>query len=44
MIEFKNITKNYGKFAALRGFSIKIDQPGVYCLLGRNGAGKTWTL
>jgi ABC-2 type transport system ATP-binding protein len=44
MIEFKNVTKNYGKLTALRDFSIKIDQPGIYCLLGRNGAGKTTML
>jgi ABC-2 type transport system ATP-binding protein len=44
MIEFKNVTKNYGKTTALRDFSFKIDQPGIYCLLGRNGAGKTTLL
>ncbi|MDR0424777.1 MAG: ABC transporter ATP-binding protein [Clostridiales Family XIII bacterium] len=41
MIEFSNVTKNYGKNTAMDNFSIKIDQPGMYCLLGRNGAGKT---
>lgn len=44
MIEFKNVTKNYGKTIALGNFSLKIEQPGIYCLLGRNGAGKTTML
>lgn len=41
MIKFKNVTKDYGRTIALKDFSIIIDQPGIYCLLGRNGAGKT---
>jgi len=41
MIELNNITKNYGRTVALRDFSIVIEQPSIYCLLGRNGAGKT---
>jgi ABC-2 type transport system ATP-binding protein len=44
MIEFQNLSKNYGKIPALRDFSIIIEQPGIYCLLGRNGAGKTTLL
>ncbi|WP_028560562.1 ATP-binding cassette domain-containing protein [Paenibacillus pinihumi] len=41
MIEFKNVIKDYGKSIALNYFSLSIEQPGIYCLLGRNGAGKT---
>jgi ABC-2 type transport system ATP-binding protein len=41
MIEFKNVTKDYGKSIALDDFSVKLTQRGIYCLLGRNGAGKT---
>ena len=41
MIEFKNITKRYGKTAAIDRISLKIPESGIYCLLGRNGAGKT---
>lgn len=41
MIEFKSVTKDYGKTVALNDFSIAIEQEGIYCLLGRNGAGKT---
>jgi ABC-2 type transport system ATP-binding protein len=44
MIELKNITKDYGGTVALKDFSISIEQPGLYCLLGRNGAGKTTLL
>jgi ABC-2 type transport system ATP-binding protein len=41
MIEFKSVTKDYGKTTALNGFSITLRHNGIYCLLGRNGAGKT---
>lgn len=44
MIEFKNATKRYGKTTALDSFSLAIEKPGIYCLLGRNGAGKTTML
>ncbi|WP_312113192.1 ABC transporter ATP-binding protein [Brevibacillus reuszeri] len=41
MISLSNVTKNYGKNIGLRNFSVTLDSPGIYCLLGRNGAGKT---
>ena len=41
MIEFDHVTKKYGSTLALDDLSLTIDQPGIYCLLGRNGAGKT---
>jgi ABC-2 type transport system ATP-binding protein len=41
MIEFKNVTKKYGATTALDNMSIEIPDSGIYCLLGRNGAGKT---
>ena len=44
MIEFQNAIKNYGRTTALDNFSITIEKPGIYCLLGRNGAGKTTML
>ncbi|MDR0964517.1 MAG: ABC transporter ATP-binding protein [Clostridium sp.] len=44
MIEFKNVTKHYGNTIAIRDFSLLVEQPGIYCLLGRNGAGKTTLL
>jgi len=41
MIKFKNVTKEYGKTTALNRISLNIPESGIYCLLGRNGAGKT---
>ena len=41
MIEFDHVTKKYGATLALDDLSLTIDEPGIYCLLGRNGAGKT---
>ena len=39
-IVIKNLSKNYGRKAALKNVSVKIHS-GMYGLLGRNGAGKT---
>jgi len=41
MIEFKDVTKKYGKTTAIDNISLSIPEQGIYCLLGRNGAGKT---
>ena len=41
MIEIKNLVKTYGNVQALRGVSLEIDGPGIFGLLGVNGAGKT---
>ena len=41
MIEFSNVTKKYGSTKAIDNISIGINESGIYCLLGRNGAGKT---
>ena len=41
MINFTNVTKKYGKHIALNDISLSIPESGIYCLLGRNGAGKT---
>lgn len=40
MIELKQVTKQYGQAAVLKNITLSIDEPGIYCLLGRNGAGK----
>lgn len=40
MIEFHNVTKRYGKNTALDDVTISITEPGLYCLLGKNGAEK----
>jgi len=44
VINIKNVTKEYGKMAAIDRFSLKLPEKGIYCLLGRNGAGKTTLL
>ena len=41
MIELKQVTKQYGQATVLKNITLSIDEPGIYCLLGRNGAGKT---
>lgn len=44
MIELKQVTKQYGQAAVLKNITLSIDEPGIYCLLGKNGAGKTTLL
>ena len=44
MIELKQVTKKYGQTAVLKNINLTVDEPGIYCLLGRNGAGKTTLL
>ncbi len=44
MIDLRQVTKRYGQAAVLKNITISIDEPGIYCLLGRNGAGKTTLL
>jgi len=41
MIELLDVTKKYNKVSAIDGISLSIPGNGIYCLLGRNGAGKT---
>lgn len=40
-IEVKNLSKRFKDNAALRNISFTLDEPKIYGLLGRNGAGKT---
>lgn len=44
MVELSNVTKNYGRAQVLQNICLTLDEPGIYCLLGRNGAGKTTLL
>ena len=39
-LKLTNVTKKYGKLTALRDFSVTFE-PGIYGILGANGAGKT---
>lgn len=40
-LEFKNISKFFGSFQALKNISLQIPGNSIYCLLGENGAGKS---
>ena len=44
MIDLRKVTKQYGQATVLHSIDLTIDEPGIYCLLGRNGAGKTTLL
>ena len=44
MIELRQVTKQYGQAAVLKNITLTVEEPGIYCLLGRNGAGKTTLL
>lgn len=39
-----NLTKKYGESTVVDNLSFKIEKPGVYALLGTNGAGKTTSI
>ncbi len=40
ILQLEDVTKNYGRFEALRGLTVDV-QPGTIGLLGPNGAGKS---
>lgn len=44
MLEVKNLTKQYGEKTVVDNLSFSIAEPGVYALLGTNGAGKTTSI
>lgn len=41
MIDFVNVTKKYSRTTAINRMTLTISENGIYCLLGKNGAGKT---
>ncbi|HEX5431557.1 MAG TPA: ATP-binding cassette domain-containing protein [Bryobacteraceae bacterium] len=44
MIRVRNLVKNYGDFAAVKGISFDVAQGEIFAFLGPNGAGKTTTI
>ena len=44
MIEVSNLTKNYGKFTAVKDISFDLAQGSIVGFVGKNGAGKTTTI
>lgn len=44
MIEFRELSKSYGKFEAVKSLSLNIARGEVFGFLGPNGAGKTTTI
>ena len=41
VVKVKGLNKNYGRFEALRDFSMNIPRGSIYGFVGKNGAGKT---
>ena len=44
IIKVKDLVKNYGNFAAVKGISFEVNEGEIFGLLGPNGAGKSTTL
>lgn len=43
-LKIENVCKTYGDKQVVQNLSIKMDEPGIFGLLGANGAGKTTTI
>ncbi len=43
-LKVDSIVKKYGEYTAVNNLSFEINQPGVFALLGTNGAGKTTSI
>lgn len=43
-LSVSNIVKKYGEYTAVDNLSFEINEPGVFALLGTNGAGKTTSI
>ncbi len=44
MIEFRDVTRNYGRKVAVDRLTLTVPQGELFALLGPNGAGKTTTI
>jgi ABC-2 type transport system ATP-binding protein len=43
-VEINNVTKRFGKFTALKGVNLQINEGEVFAYIGPNGAGKSTTI
>ena len=43
-VEINNLTKNFGKFTALKGINLQVAAGEVFAFIGPNGAGKSTTI
>jgi len=44
IISLQNVSKNFGKFEAVKNINIEIEKGKIFGLVGPNGAGKTTIL
>lgn len=44
VVEIENVTKTFGRFAAVKSLSLAVPQGSIYGFIGPNGSGKTTTL
>jgi len=44
IISLQNVSKNFGKFEAVKNINIEIEKSKIFGLVGPNGAGKTTIL
>jgi len=44
VVELQDITKTFGKLAAVKDLSLTVPQGSIYGFIGPNGSGKTTTL
>src|ERR671932_1227589 len=44
LLELRALSARYGRFAALHGINLTVEEGEIVCVLGANGAGKTTTL
>ena len=43
-VEINNLSKSFGKFQALKGINLEVNEGEVFAYIGPNGAGKSTTI